>query len=366
MAGDEVALPGDVHECGLLLGRSRRGLLLQRAPRPEAAPRRRRDRARDVAFQHDALPGPLDDRVGDDRSREQCLRVRVLRPGEQLVAGRELDDLAEVHDRDAVAEKLDGGEVVADEQAREAELSLEVAEQVEHRCMHRDVERRDGLVRDQEAGRDAQRPGEPDALPLAAGELVREAMAELLPEPDGVEELADAPVELASLRDPVQAERLADDLAARHARVERGVRILEDDVHLAPVRSERAAREARDVVAAEPDRAVRGLEQPVDAVADRRLAAARLADEAEHLARGERERDAVDRVHDLAAARDAPPEREVLHERLDLEHRWARGDAHPGPGWKHATVWSGRTSRSGGTWDRVRSSARGQRSANAQ
>ena len=47
------------------------------------------------------------------------------------------------------------------------------------------------------------------------------------------------------------------------------------------------------------------VEQARDAVADRRLAAAGLADEAEHLAGRDRERDAVDRVHDLPAAADA-------------------------------------------------------------
>ncbi len=45
-----------------------------------------------------------------------------------------------------------------------------------------------------------------------------------------------------------------------------------------------------------------GSTQPQDALRDRRLAAAGLADEAEHLALAERERDAVDRVHDRAAA----------------------------------------------------------------
>ena len=41
-------------------------------------------------------------------------------------------------------------------------------------------------------------------------------------------------------------------------------------------------------------------QQPEDAAAERRLAAARLADEPEHLARADVERDAVDRAHGAA------------------------------------------------------------------
>ncbi len=107
------------------------------------------------------------------------------------------------------------------------------------------------------------------------------------------------------------------------------------------------------------------LVQPVDAVADGRLAAARFADEAEHLPRRERERDAVDGVDDPAAGSDAVPELEVLDEPFDLEHR-LESLAHCSPGWKQATVWSGRTRRRAGTSDHDCSSARGQRSAKAQ
>ena len=151
VAGDEMATAGDVHERRLLLGRARRRLPLERAARPEAAARRRRDRARDVTLQHDPRPRPLNVRVRHDRRRQQRLRVGVLGSREQLVARRELDDLAEVHHRDPIAEELDRGEVVADEEAREAELVLQIPEQVEHGRLDGDVERRDRLVRDQQA-----------------------------------------------------------------------------------------------------------------------------------------------------------------------------------------------------------------------
>ena len=160
-------------------------------------------------------PGALDLRVRLERRGEQGLRVRVLRSREQLLARRDLDDLAEVHHRDAVAQELDRGEVVADEEARESEVGPQVAHQVEHGGLHRDVQGRDRLVRDQQARVDAERPGQADALPLAAGELVRVAEPQLRPEPDGVEELDDAPVDLGAPGQPVEADRLPDDLCSR-------------------------------------------------------------------------------------------------------------------------------------------------------
>ena len=130
---------------------------------------------------------------GDDRGREERLRVGVLRPREQLVPRGDLDELPEVHHRDAVAEVLHGREVVRDEQAREAELRLQRPEEVEDGRLDRDVERRHGLVRDQQARRDAERAGQADALALPARELVRVAVAELGAQADRVEELDDAP-----------------------------------------------------------------------------------------------------------------------------------------------------------------------------
>src|SRR5262245_57724817 len=125
MARDEVAR-GELTERRLLLvGRGSRAVV-QRAARVEAAPGRRRERARHVSLEHEVPTRALHRGVRHDRSREERLRVRMLRRPEELRPRRELDDLAEVHDGDAVAEKLDRGEVVRDEEAREAELALKV------------------------------------------------------------------------------------------------------------------------------------------------------------------------------------------------------------------------------------------------
>src|SRR6185437_3298495 len=189
-------------------------------------------------------------------------------------------------------------------------------------------------------------------------------MAELGPQPHLLEQRDDPLLERAAFRDPVQPERLADDRAGRHPRVERRVRVMEDHVHVPAQRAHLAPREVGDVGAEDADRPVGRLDEAHDAVADGRLAAARLADQADELARADRQRHAVDRLHDPAAARELRADVEVLDEAFDLEdRRWCR---HSLPGWKHATRWAGRTSRSCGTSERERRSARGQRSANAQ
>ena len=86
----------------------------------------------------------------------------------------------------------------------------------------------------------------------------------------------------------------------------------------------------RDVAALQLDRPARRLEEPDDAIRDGALSAAGLADEPEQLARGNRERDAVDRVHDAAPTEQLPPGVKVLDEIDDLECR--RRIRHDGPG----------------------------------
>ena len=119
VALDEVAL--ERPQLGLLLLAARR--LDVRAPRVEAARVRRVRRAREVALEQDRRPRPLDLRIRDRDRREQRDRVRVQRVVVEVVGGRELHDLAEVHDRDPVGDVPDDGEVVRDEEVREVEVA---------------------------------------------------------------------------------------------------------------------------------------------------------------------------------------------------------------------------------------------------
>ena len=88
-------------------------------------------------------------------------------------------------------EDLHDAEVVADEQAGEALLALQLLEQVEHLGLHRHVERGRGLVGDQQVGLEREGAGDADALALTAGELVRVAVPEAALQVDAVEQLLD-------------------------------------------------------------------------------------------------------------------------------------------------------------------------------
>src|SRR5438876_10458527 len=116
-------------------------------------------------------------------------------------------------------------------------------------------------------------------------------------------------------------EWLADDVARRAARVERGIGILEHYLHLAAQGPQRAAAEVRDVGAVERDRSRGRLDEARGESRHGRFAATRFADQAERFARRDVERHAVDRMHESTALEDtAPRQREALHEVADGKH----------------------------------------------
>ncbi len=150
-----------------------------RTPRMEPARRRGVDGIRDVALEHDARALPAALRIRDRHRRQQRAGVRVLRLRVELVARRDLHRVAEVHDHDAVRDVADDVQVVRDEDVGQSERSLQVLEQVDDLRLHGDVERRDRLIAHDQLRIDRECTRDPDALALAAGELVREAVVVL-------------------------------------------------------------------------------------------------------------------------------------------------------------------------------------------
>ena len=105
--------------------------------------------------------------------RQQRLGIGVQRPVvERLLVG-DLDQLAEIHHRDAVADVLHHRKVMGNEQIGEAEALLQILQQVDDLRLDRDVERRHRLVADDQVGIDGEGAGDADALALPARELVR-------------------------------------------------------------------------------------------------------------------------------------------------------------------------------------------------
>ena len=87
------------------------------------------------------------------------------------------------------AEKSDHREVVGDEEVGEVVLPLELAQEIQHLRLDRDVEGRDRLVEDDEARLGRERARHRDALALPAGHLGGTATQELGAEPDELEQL---------------------------------------------------------------------------------------------------------------------------------------------------------------------------------
>ena len=237
---------------------------------------------------------------------EQRARVRVLRRGEERVHVGLLDDLAVVHDGDRVGEVRDDAHVVRDEHDRGAELLGETAQELEDLGLHGDVEGGRRLVGDDQARVERERLRDDDALLLAAGELVRVVV-------DAVLGVGDAdPAQHVDRLGPgvgagdrqVRPQPLGDLPADRVDGVEDRRRLLEDH------RGVPAAHVAQ-LVAAQRDDVVRrravlarqqhgtagegGLgQQAEDRSCGHGLARPRLADDGEHLAGPDLQRDALD------------------------------------------------------------------------
>jgi hypothetical protein len=205
-----------------------------------------------------------------------------------------------------------------------------------------------------------------DPLALAAGEFVRVRLRGLGPQADALEQRRDPFAALRRRADLVDGQRLADDFAGGHARVQRGVGVLVDHLHAPPVGQQGLALEMRDVLPVDADRPGGRLEQLEQRAPDRRLAAAALADQPQRLAAADLEAHAVDGM-DLArhAREQAGVNRKVLLEVGDLEQR---GPAHAAPAstrsaCQQAIACPGARSSSGGTALRHWSVASAQRAA---
>ena len=312
------------------------------------------------------LPGPVDRplppalvvRVGEGDGRQQRAGVGVQGAGEQLGGRGHLHNLAPVHDGDAVAEVLDHGKVVGDEEDGQPQVAAELVQQVYHLRLDGHVQRGDGLVGDDQRRLHDDGAGNPYPLPLAAGELVGVAVGVLAQKADADQGLCDGHAYLPLVFDSPDAEALSDYLADCHAGVERGGGVLVDHLNLGVeaylaaegfrladfllvladgavqlrpgdalllVFSLRRAdrlpvvqRPRPEQLAVEPDGPTGYVVEADYGAARRRLAAAGLPDQAEHLAPVDVEADVVHRAE--------APLAEPCLEVADLEEgRAARG-----------------------------------------
>src|SRR5919112_778631 len=268
------------------------------------------------------VPGDLGQRqaarvAARDRA-DEAGRVGMKRPLDDVDDGPCLHDAAGVHDRDAVGEPSDDREVVGDPQQRGAGLGRELLHLGQDLRLDGHVERRRRLVRDEDGRAVQERDGDGNALAHPARELVRVSAEALLRGGNAdVRERARGtlPRGLVGYR-LMRADRLDHLRVDAQDRVERRHRILEDHGEaLAAHPPQLLLRPPDEPFALDPDRSEYDPTGRVDQAEDRqagdRLARARLADEPEHRAPRDVERDAVDRL-DLALAR-RERDRKVAH-----------------------------------------------------
>jgi hypothetical protein len=174
------------------------------------------------------------------------------------------------------------GQTARDEYIGEVKFLLQLLEQEEDLCAHRNVERRYGLVGDDELRAEDEGPGNADALALAlaAGELVRVERQRGVLEADAAENLAGAFAALGpgKLRF-VDREGLGHDFANAHAGIERGERVLKDHLHLAALGAQSLAGQGQHVVTFEENFSFVGFDQPKQDPRERCLSAVAFADD---------------------------------------------------------------------------------------
>ena len=118
---------------------------------------------------------------------------------------------------------------------------------------------------------------------------------------------------LARLRQPVDNQGLSDDAPDRHARIQRGVWVLEDHLHVPPHAPQLTRLQLRQVLIVDQDVARSWLVKEQDHAPQRCLPAATLAHQPQRLTALHVEGHSVDRLHvrDLALEDDPGGHREV-------------------------------------------------------
>ena len=106
---------------------------------------------------------------------EQGFGVGRLRGVEDAAGQAHFDYFSGFEDDDAVRQRADHREVVADEQIGDAVTGLQGAQQVEDFRLDRDVQGAGGFVKDEDFGLQDEGAGDGDALALAAAEFMRVA-----------------------------------------------------------------------------------------------------------------------------------------------------------------------------------------------
>ena len=249
---------------------------------------------RSHAFRGDVAHEPARIDGGQRNGVDQHARIFGPRLGEHLLARAFLDHAAVAHDDDALADRADHRQIVADEGEREMHLAGQLLQEPQHLRLGRDIEAGNDLVGEHEIGAQHHGAGDADALALAAGQFVGITLDGRARQADTVEHAVHQIERRGAARsEAVQQDRLDQNAADGMPRIERRHRVLKDHLHAAAQWPAGALVERGDVGAVEHDRPRGRRDQTEQRAAERGLAGAGLADDADGLALADGEIDAV-------------------------------------------------------------------------
>ena len=248
------------------------------AARLERAALGRRERGWNLAFENDVAL--LHRRVGDRNRREQRLGIGMERRREDLRRRPHLDDMAEIHDDGPVGEIAHHREVVADEDHGRLRFALQIHQKLADRGLNRDIERGHRLVGDDHARAPGEGARNADALLLSPRQLPWATVRECPRQLHQVEKPEHGVAPLGVVRPDAEPLQRTNDLRPdRIARVQRVERILKDHLD----RGNRLGRPpfdrpALDRFVIEHNQTLGRRLEPEQHFGERRLAAARFAD----------------------------------------------------------------------------------------
>ena len=158
------------------------------------------------------------------------LCVGVLRLGEQLFGRTRFDNFPALHHATPVRKAPHNAQVMGDEQHRQAVIVLKLLQQFQNLRLNGNIKRGGGLIGDQQLGFVGQGHRNHDALPLPAGQLMREGAKPPFGIADAhlIEQFQNTRAGCRLGKAFVQRENFTDLLLNRMQRIERGHRLLED------------------------------------------------------------------------------------------------------------------------------------------
>lgn len=231
---------------------------------------------------------------------KQITGVRVLRGAENGISCAVFYDFSALHDGDVVRDVVDHREVMGDEEHADAHIMRELGEEVEDLALDGDIERGDRLIRQEKCGAWSNGACNGDALALAAGELVRVFEHVLRAEANALHKLGNGVFLFFAGELGAGTEGLCQGAEDAHARIEGGVRVLEDHLEVRTAFPDFARGECGKVGAVEDDTAGGEGLQLHDGSGERGFATAGLTDQTENAAFFQAEAHIVHRADDIA------------------------------------------------------------------